>query len=276
MGTGSNAGPTEAGLTRSYDGILISYRSTGRGERALVFVHGWSCDQTYWRGQVDTFSSAYRVITLDLAGHGESGDSRSSWTMPAFGKDVIAVADALQLHDMVLVGHSMGGDVITNVAMALPDRVAGIVWVDTYRRLTEPETPEQVDIFMRPFEIDFVNATRSLVRGMFRDDAPRSHVEEIVNDMASAPPEVAVAALRQAFENEGPVMAALPELRIPVIAINPDHRPTDVASLTHHGVEVVIASGVGHFLMLEDPEQFNRLLADVLDARLANRPASSS
>ena len=59
-------------------------------------------------------------------------------------------------------------------------------------------------------------------------------------------------------------MRALPGLAVPVVAINPDYEPTDVASLRAYGVETVIASGVGHFLMLEDPAQFNRLLAEVL------------
>jgi pimeloyl-ACP methyl ester carboxylesterase len=86
--------------------------------------------------------------------------------------------------------------------------------------------------------------------------------------MSSAPPAVALDALRHAFANEGPVMAAIPRLKIPVVAINPDYRPTDTASLGNYGIDTVIASGVGHFLMLEDAEQFNRLLADVLATRI--------
>src|SRR5687767_9039228 len=80
----------------------------------------------------------------------------------------------------------------------------------------------------------------------------------------AAPPDIAFDALQHAFTNEGPVMAALPSLHVPVVAINPDYRPTDEASLQEYGVETVVASGIGHFLMLEDPAQFNRLLGGIL------------
>jgi len=60
-------------------------------------------------------------------------------------------------------------------------------------------------------------------------------------------------------------MAALNELAAPVLAINPDHRPTDVEGLRRHGVEAVVMPGVSHFLMLEDPDAFNRLLGETID-----------
>jgi pimeloyl-ACP methyl ester carboxylesterase len=255
-------GPVDRALSR--DGIPIAYRASGSGDPAIVFVHGWSCDRTYWRHQVPAFESTYRVVTIDLAGHGESGAGRDSWTVPAFGADVVAVVDALDLRDAVLVGHSMGGDVIVEAALSLGERVAGLVWVDTYHRLTEPETPEAVEAFVRPFREDFVTTARALVRRMFPATSPADLVEAIVADMSSAPPEIAVDALFHAFANEGPVMAALARLAVPVVAINPDYRPTDSASLRRYGVETVIASGVGHFLMLEDAPQFNALLAEVL------------
>jgi pimeloyl-ACP methyl ester carboxylesterase len=65
----------------SKDGIPISFEVYGTGEPTLVFVHGWSCDARYWRAQVPHFSKNHRVVTIDLAGHGHSGTTRSD--MPA-------------------------------------------------------------------------------------------------------------------------------------------------------------------------------------------------
>jgi pimeloyl-ACP methyl ester carboxylesterase len=59
----------------------------------------------------------------------------------------------------------------------------------------------------------------------------------------------------------------LERLRLPVIAINPDNAPTDVASLNHYGVQVIFMPGVGHFLMMEDSQRFNGLLSTAI-ARL--------
>ena len=74
-------------------------------------------------------------------------------------------------------------------------------------------------------------------------------------------------------------MRALPRLAVPIVAINPDYRSTDAESLRAHGVETVIASGVAHVPMLEDPDQFNRLLAEVLAThipRAESPPAGST
>src|SRR5918994_764401 len=91
---------------------------------ALVFVHGWSCDRSYWSRQLPHFAGRHNVVAIDLAGHGESGVGRQAWTMPAFGDDVVAAVEQLGLESTVLIGHSMGGDVIVDAALKLPDRVA--------------------------------------------------------------------------------------------------------------------------------------------------------
>ena len=83
--------------------------------------------------------------------------------------------------------------------------------------------------------------------------------------MSAAPPEAAVVMLEHAVTNDDAILAALPRLQAPVVAINPDYRPNDVEALRRHGVEAVLMSGVGHFLMLEDPEAFNRLLGRTVE-----------
>ena len=60
----------------SKDGVEIAYEVKGYGEPALVFVHGWCWDKSIWENQVKVFSAKYKVITIDLAGHGESGSNR--------------------------------------------------------------------------------------------------------------------------------------------------------------------------------------------------------
>ena len=173
----------------SPDGIEIRYDVAGSGSPAIVFVHGWSCDRTYWREQMTAFAARHLVVAIDLAGHGESGIGRASWTMPAFGDDTVAVVEQLGLERVVLVGHSMGGDVVTEAALRLGDRVAGVVWVDTYPTLDEVTTAEELDAFAEPFQRDFPGHTRQFVRGMFPPTADPALVERVAEDMASAPPD---------------------------------------------------------------------------------------
>src|SRR5438093_886209 len=67
--------PTKA-TVRSADGLSIAYEVRGKGDTALIFLHGWCGDREYWKHQVNAFAGEYRIVALDLAGHGESGKDR--------------------------------------------------------------------------------------------------------------------------------------------------------------------------------------------------------
>jgi pimeloyl-ACP methyl ester carboxylesterase len=253
------------GVVTSRDGIPLVFEVHGAGAPAVVLVHGWSCDRSYWDGQVGPLAARYRTVAVDLAGHGESGSGRRAWTMAAFGEDVVVVVEQLVAGQVVLVGHSMGGDVIVEAALGLGDRVAGLVWADVYRTLGEPDPDDELEAFAAPFREDFVPATRAFVRRMFPPDADPELVERVAADMSAAPPEIAVDALRRAVGNEPGVIAGLARLSVPVVAINPEQGHTGTEALRRHGVEPVLMPGVGHFLMMEDPEGFNRLLTEAVE-----------
>src|SRR5512141_3449247 len=99
------------GFATAADGTRIAYEVHGAGWPALVFVHGWAWHPGYWDGQLKVFCAGALVVAVDLAGHGESGATRKDWSIAAFGADVGAVVDELGLESVVLIGHSMGGDV---------------------------------------------------------------------------------------------------------------------------------------------------------------------
>ena len=244
----------------SADGVRIAYEVHGAGSPSLVFVHGWSCNRTYWSGQLGEFAKRNTVVAIDLAGHGDSGIDRKNWTIPAYGADVAAVVKKLNLKKVVLIGHSMGGDVIAEAALLLPGRVAGLIWVDTYKKLGAGRSPEEVDAFAAKFSPDFAKTTQEFVRSMFVSTSDPALVERVAHQMSSAPPNIAIPSLRAAFGYSREMPATLERLMLPGIAINPDNGPTDVAALKHYGFDVMIMPGVGHFEMMEDPARFNELL----------------
>lgn len=215
------------------------------------------------------FAVTHQVVAIDLAGHGRSGFGRSSWTMPAYGEDVAAVIDELALSEVILIGHSMGGDVIVEAALLRPTVVKGLVWIDAYSALGDPHTPESIEEFAAPFRTDFAGTADRFVRGMFLPTSDPALVDWVARDMASAPPAVGFDELVYAVSNDGPVLESLQQLTMPKVAINADYRPTDRESLAHYGFETVLMPGVAHFMMLEDPQRFNRLLAETI-ARLAD------
>lgn len=143
------------------------------------------------------------------------------------GADVVAVVTQLGLRRMLLVGHSMGGDVIVEAALRLLGRVTGLVWVDTYSSLGETETDDRIEEFIAPFRADFVTCTRDLVTRMFRPGSDPELVEWVATDMSSAPPEVALDAIKYAVANEPAAIAGPRYVAVPVVGINPDYRPPD-------------------------------------------------
>ena len=265
---------TESAL--SPDSVPIRFDVDGSAEPTLVFVHGWSCDRTYWAAQMQAFAPRHRVVAVDLAGHGESGTGRSSWTMPAFGADVVAVADHLGLTDIVLIGHSMGGDVIVEAALLLGKRVRGLVCVDVYATLGEPRSPDEVSAFVDVVRRDFASETGKFVREMFASGTDPELVERVVADMSAAPPDIAIDALEHAFSNEGPFTAGIAALDVPVVSITADYEPTDEGALGRHGLMPVIMSDASHFLMMEAPDRFNALLEDAVAAIVDSRLRRSS
>jgi pimeloyl-ACP methyl ester carboxylesterase len=265
---GAQAPTSTTGVATSPDGVRIAYETRGSArpdKPVLVFVHGWSCDRTYWKNQLGPFARDFEVVAVDLAGHGESGLDRKSWTMPAYGGDVAAVVRKLGAKRVILIGHSMGGDAIAEAARQLPGRVIGLIWVDTYKQLGAGRSPAVVDTFVSHLRADFVDSTRAFVRSMFVSTSDSALVEHVAADMSSAPPAIALPSARAAFSYGREMPHTLDELKLPVIAINPDNAPTDTASLRRYGVSVLIIPGVGHFSMLEAPERFNATLRTAIE-----------
>ena len=258
---GKQADAPTRGTVKSPDGVDIHYEVAGTGSPAIVFVHGWSCDRSYWRAQVEHFAKTQRVVAVDLGGHGESGLGRKEWTMAAFGADVCAVLEAVDLRGVVLVGHSMGGPVILEAARLASDRVAALVPVDTLFDVGRRYAPEEREGFLGQFRANFRTTTDEFVRRMFTARSDPKLIDRITDDMAAAPPEVAISALESLFNYDD--AAALASVEAPLRLLNADKWPTNLEAARLHkpDVELTVMPRVGHFLMAEDPEEFNRLLA---------------
>jgi pimeloyl-ACP methyl ester carboxylesterase len=218
---------------------------------------------------VATLSEDRQVITIDLGGHGKSGTGRQLWTIDSFSQDVAAVVDAVGPEEVVLVGHSMGGNVAVAAALHLGERVKGVVWVDTYKKLGSPRPAEEIQKVLAPFRANFKDTTEAYVRGMFPASADETLVRRVAEDMAAAPPTIAVSALEASMTFGRTITETLKGLKARIIAINADEPPTDVPSMLRHRVQVVIMPGVGHFLMMEAEGRFNSLLKEVLSKELS-------
>jgi pimeloyl-ACP methyl ester carboxylesterase len=256
------------GGARAPDDVELVYDVRGRGDTALVFIHGWSCNRTFWKDQVDAFAKDYRVVALDLGGHGESGDNRTAWTIASLGGDVQAVVEKLALPRVILVGHSMGGPVALDAARRMPGRVVGVVGVDTLHDVELKAPPEMKKQVLDSFANDFVGTTKIGMSYMFRPDADKAVVEWVGAQMGPANPAVGVPLMRELYDHD--LAPALAAAKVPIRSINaapygPTSPATNVAANKKHAdFDAVIMDGVGHFLHLEKPAEFNARLVEVL------------
>ncbi len=252
----------------SSDAERIAYSVYGTGSTALVFIHGWSCDSRYWREQTAAFSNEYTVITIDLAGHGHSSSNRSEYTIESFAEDVKAVIKKENIRRAILIGHSLGGDVIAKSAELMPEIVVSIVGIDTYHNVGEIVTQEFVDQMLQPFTDDFVTAAQEFVGSMFPETADKDLVYWTKEDMSSAPKNSAMNAIRNYLERivSGESSRVFENVHVPVMSINGLTWPTEEDANRKHikDYRPLYIEGTGHFPMMERPEAFNTILKDAL------------
>jgi pimeloyl-ACP methyl ester carboxylesterase len=261
------------GRVRSADGVEIVYTVRGSGLTALVLIHGGLANRRFWAPQVATLSAIYRVVALDLGGHGESGRERKAWTIPAFAEDVRAVVDALGLKRVVLVGNSLGGAVALDAAALLRGRAIGVVGVDTLHLATQEIPRENAEARAEAFRKDFAGSCHAMVEQLFHPGTYPELRAWSEREMVATSPEVA-AGLLAGFGGYD-LAAAFRGAGVPIRAINGDLWPTEIAAnrAVTPDFDAVIMKGAGHYPMLERPDEFDRLLAGVVAELERETPA---
>jgi pimeloyl-ACP methyl ester carboxylesterase len=231
-----------------------------------VFVHGWTCDSSSWGGQVPAFSDDHRVITLDLPGHGQSeSPPDGKFSMDLFARAVEAVRAEADADRIVLVGHSMGAPVIREYAHSYPDRVAGLVAVDgplDMRGFPPPEFGQLPPPMIGP---EGLKTRETLIRSMFVPATPPTLQEHILKMMLSPPETTANGAMASMLD---PAIRWTDVTDVPALAVYAGTSPLpNVATVQElfPKFEATQVAGTGHFLMMEQPDEFNRVLAGFLD-----------
>jgi pimeloyl-ACP methyl ester carboxylesterase len=254
--------PVATRTVRAADGLSIAYDVRGQGKVAVVLLHCWACDRSFWKEQVESLARRYRVVTLDLGGHGASGSDRARFTVAGLGGDVQAVADALKLERVVLVGHSLGGPVALDAARRMPGRVLGIVAVDSLHDVEKPVPRETAEKLAALYEEDFPGTMSSMVRRMFPPTADPAVVDFVASRAAAAHPGPAIALLRDYPDLD--LARWMEAAAVPVRAIQSGPPLSPVTKMgvnrRHGDYDASFMDGVGHYPMLERPAEFNRRL----------------
>ena len=256
------------GEAHSADGVPIRFETHGAGDPALVLVHGWTNSRAIWGVHPQTLARTHRVVALDLAGHGVSGADRVDWTVDAFGEDITAVVEQLELESVVLVGFSMGAGVVLAAAEQLGNRVLGVVFVDELKDpgyVPNPGEIEQVLPVMRQLWGD----TAGVRAFGFTPEAPDSLIDYVVEMMGEQPREHWFDVAR-AYDSwmATDLKPVLQRIEVPLAAINTSQPPTNIEAWRRYddAFTVDTMAGVGHAgILLRRVEDFDARLLAIVD-----------
>jgi pimeloyl-ACP methyl ester carboxylesterase len=256
------------GVARStqLDGAKIHYTEYGRGENALVFVHGWSCDETFWAGQAPVLGAKFHVITIDLPGHGQSEKPQIAYTMDLYARAIDAVLRDAKVQAATLIGHSNGTLVIRQFYRKFPEKTRALVIVDGgLRPLGDKAMMEK--FVARLKAPNYEENTGKLIDSMTSPIQDAALRERIKTTMMRTPQYVAASEFDSTLD---PALWKPDKINVPVLMILAK-QPAWSAEYEQFVRGIVpdldyqVWEGVSHFLMMERPEQFNSAVVAFLE-----------
>ena len=251
----------------SSDQIRIAFTRRGTGP-AVIFLHGWMCNRSFWTDQIAALSSKYTCIAVDLPGHGESDVPEAPCTMALLARSVRELIEHLGISECVLVGHSMSGMVAQMLAVEGVPSMSALVLVTTIASAaTEQLISKRI---ARDAESgSFVEAFDKHVSGWFSADvepATRAHAQQ---QMLKTPDAVALALVTDYWNFD--FTGQLATINIPTLVIGGRGDNSTPASqsrqLARHIPDARLhIMDCGHFPMFERSDELTAVLAEFLDS----------
>ena len=255
------------------DGVALAYDDVGSGD-PIVLVHGITDRRDDWRPIVDRLSATHRCVTLDLRGHGESGDA-DDYSALAMATDVVAVVDALALDRPMLIGHSLGAMVATAAALRAP--VRGVVNIDQPLRMSDfAAALAPLESMLRGTPAEFADAMTLIFSVLNGDRLDDRTAEALAARASRARQDVVLGAWDVVFTTPPAALdelidAMVPAITVPYLALlgndaGPGYDDWLRARIAH--VEIEHWPEHGHYLHLVDPDRFaERIRAFVATCR---------
>ncbi len=259
--------------------ISLFHEEHDGGEPAVVLVHGWCCDHSYFAPQFDHFArQGHRVIAVDLRGHGSSDKPQGPYSMPAFADDLAWTCDQLELTKPILIGHSMGGIVVFDLAARYPGLPSAIVMLDAAILRPAGSRSAILQLLEELRGPDYRAVMSDYVANCLfisSDNAERK--ARIIEAISSAPQHVMVAVLEGLRDYDSG--AAKGRVTVPSLFIAADEpRPlSEIPPLFELVPQLMFGRtvGSGHFCQLEVPEQVNSMIDRFLAIALPGAPPQS-
>jgi pimeloyl-ACP methyl ester carboxylesterase len=248
------------------NGSTLYYEDHGSG-RPLVFVHGWGTSGRVWDAQVADLMTDHRVITMDWRGCGRSDRPAAGYTIAEIARDVLALIDALELEQPVLIGSSIAGAFILEAALAAPDRIGAILPVDAGVHHFSRSRREPMVNLLADLRVDRAGTLANFVPHWYRPGVSAAMVDWTVRQILDSTILIDRLVIDQAGYDPRP---RLGQIRVPTVFLHgeldteiPLDIPRECASLIP-GARVTVIERAGHMSQQDQAENFNRALREAL------------
>jgi pimeloyl-ACP methyl ester carboxylesterase len=250
--------------------VSIHYSTCGDADTTLLFVHGWCINESYWETQVKHFCNNYKIVTMDLPGFGQSGKNRTEWTVENYAADVNAVVNQLGLKNVILIGHSMGGNIVMEAALN-NDKVIGLIGVDNLKevgKIPTDTTKAEIEGFLQMLNQNYSGVIKMFTgQYLFAPESDPAIRKRVETDFLNADSTIAINSIGHYMRFEEKQAAKLTQLNRKFYFINSAYTPTDKAGLEATGVDFKVYDihGTGHYPMVEKADSFNILLEQAME-----------
>lgn len=239
----------------------LAYFDTGKGKTTLLFIHGSFINKDYWKNQIAFFSKKYRVITVDLAGHGNSTHNRTDWTIQNFGNDIKQIIAKLSLKKVILIGHSVGADIMLETVNEKDKAIIGIIGIDYFKNVGANLPQNVIDQVMTNLKTDFTGTNEQYVKQALISKNTKSEIgDKVLTDFKAMNKNIGIAMNESFLTYTNRETELLKKLPLKLFLINVDYVPTNIANLkeaTNNNFDLQILNGSCHYPMIEISETFN-------------------
>jgi pimeloyl-ACP methyl ester carboxylesterase len=278
--------PFEVNYAQLNDDIKLAYVDEGSGSQTIIFIHGLGSYLKAWTKNINGLKNEYRCIAIDLPGYGKSSKKPHSGQMSFYADVVSQFIDYLNLKNVVLAGHSMGGQISMMTAINYPDKISKLILADPagFESFTEGQkqwfrdvmttdgvmktTVEQIqtnlayNFYNVPDDAEFMITDRIAMR--FADDF-ENYCYAVVQSVDGMVDEPVIDILDQIKQ---PVLIIFGENDnlIPNRFLNPG-KTIDIAKFGDEKIpdsKLVVIPKAGHFVQFEKPEEFNKAVQSFL------------
>jgi 3-oxoadipate enol-lactonase len=246
------------------DGVSLSILEAGTGD-PIIFVHGVVTTSNIFPKYLNAYSPDFRGIAVDLRGYGDSQKPDSGFTIKQFSKDLIALADKLEIEKPIWVGVSMGGMILQQLALDYPERVRALVLVST----TDGAMVLDKDLPTIGNPRDFRDVSKNILVESFPPQTSATLYQPLLDRIPTWNGTV----LREALTSmaQASVQGRINAITAPTLVVV--GAKDDVATpAIARGIQTQIAGAqlvefnTGHFMMAEDPERFRKVLGEFLQS----------